>query len=152
MVTFGIGGLCLRFSNTFRVDSLYRFRKNVDKVKTDVCILKIDIRSKENNMKIQYTNDFSQKLGMGDPTTFFNPFILYENDNDDTKIIHYYIMNGLRLFIKIYSYVAHMLYARSLINNTVVPIDINKNKYFMSLNTKTTLFAWVDGNSNKNKT
>ena len=56
------------------------------------------------------------------------------------------------LYFKFNSFVAHMLYAWSFNHNIVVPIDINKNKYFMSLNTKTTLFAWVDGNSNKNKT
>ena len=39
IVNFGIRGLCLRFSNTFHVDILYRFRKSViDKFKTDICI------------------------------------------------------------------------------------------------------------------
>ena len=41
IVTFGISGLCLGFSNTSQVDSLYRLRKSVfDKIKTDVYIIK----------------------------------------------------------------------------------------------------------------
>ena len=37
IVTFGIRGLYLGFSNTSHVDSLYRFRKSVvDKVKFDI--------------------------------------------------------------------------------------------------------------------
>ena len=41
IVTFGIKGLCLGFSNTSYVVSLDKFRKSVfDKVKTEVCILK----------------------------------------------------------------------------------------------------------------
>ena len=36
----GIGELCLGFSNTYHVGSLYRFRKSVAyKIKTEVCIL-----------------------------------------------------------------------------------------------------------------
>ena len=39
MVTFGIMGLCLVFSNTSHIDSLDRFRKSVvDKVKFDIRI------------------------------------------------------------------------------------------------------------------
>ena len=39
IVTFGIRGLCLRFSNYSHVDNLERLRKHFfDKVKTEVCI------------------------------------------------------------------------------------------------------------------
>ena len=47
---------------------------------------------------------------MGDPTTCVYPFIYDENDSDDTKIIQYFITNGLVLCIKVDSYVAQMLY------------------------------------------
>ena len=46
-------------------------------------------------------------------------------------------MYGLGLCIKVDSYVAHMLYAWSFCNNTEVPIAINRNKYFISLNKNT---------------
>ena len=59
-------------------------------------------------------------------------------------------MHGLGLCIKVDSYVAHMFYACSFSHNTAVPIAKNNKKYFPSLNTNTTLFAWVYGNSNKN--
>ena len=67
--TFCIRRLCLGFSNTSHVDSLYRFRKPVvNWVKTYVCIKK-DNNSKENNIKIQYANEFIKKLGMGSTKT-----------------------------------------------------------------------------------
>ena len=68
------------------------------------------------------------------------------------EMIQYFIMHGLGLCIKVDSYVAHMLYAWSFSYNTEVPIAINKNKYFLCLNTKNTAFNWGDGNSNKNRT
>ena len=41
IVTFGIRGRCLGFSNTSRVDSLDRFRRTVvEKVKTYICLKK----------------------------------------------------------------------------------------------------------------
>ena len=57
-------------------------------------------------------------------------------------------MHALVLCIKVNSFVVHMVYAWSLSYNTEVPIDINKNKYFLSLNTHTTVFAWRADNSN----
>ena len=57
-------------------------------------------------------------------------------------------MNRLRLCIIIDIYVAHIFYAWFSSHNTEVPIAIDKNKYFLSLNTNITLFAWGDGNSN----
>ena len=76
IVNFGIGGLCLGFSNTSHVDSLDRFIKSfVDNIKTDVCIFIKENHSEENDMKIQYTNKFVQKLGMSDPTTCVYQFI-----------------------------------------------------------------------------
>ena len=60
-------------------------------------------------------------------------------------------MHGLGLCIKVDSYVAHMFYAWSFYHNTAVPIDIKKNKEFLSLDTNTTVFAWGSGNKNKNR-
>ena len=100
-------------------------------------------------MKIKYANESVQKLGMGDPITCVYQFIYNEKDSVDTKIIQYFIMHGLGLFIKMDSYVAHMFYSCSFSHNTVVPIAINKNKYFLSLNTNTTVFSWGAINSNK---
>ena len=48
---------------------------------------------------------------MGDPTTCVYQFIYDENYNEETGIIKYFIMHGLGLCIKVYSYVAHMLYS-----------------------------------------
>ena len=59
-------------------------------------------------------------------------------------------MHGLGLFIKVDSYVAHMFYAWSFSHNKSVPIAKNKNKYFLSFNTNTTVFDLGAGNSNKN--
>ena len=149
---FGIRYICLEFSNTPHVDSLYRLRKSVvDKVKTEVCIKKY-ISFKENNMKIQYTNKFSQKMGIGDPKTCVYQFIYDESYSDDTKIIQYFIMNVLGLCIKVDIYVAHMFYSWPFSHNTAVTIAINKNKYFPSLNSNTAVFDWGAGNSNKNRT
>ena len=61
-------------------------------------------------------------------------------------------MHVLGLYIKVDSCVAHMFYAWSLSHKTEVPIDIKKNKYFLSLDINTTLFSWGFGNSNKNRT
>ena len=47
------------------------------------------------------------------------------------------------------SYVAHMFYACSLSNSKAVYNSIYKNKYLLSFNTNTTLFAWGAVNSNK---
>ena len=43
-------------------------------------------------------------------------------------------------------------YCWTFSHNTEVPISINQNKYFLSLNTYTILFAWGDSNQNKNIT
>ena len=89
---------------------------------------------------------------MGDPTTCVYQFIYYENDNDYMKIIKYFIMHGLGLCIKVDSYVAHMFYEWSFSHNRTVPIYINKNEYFIYLNTKNTVFARRARNYNKNTT
>ena len=69
IVTFGIRGFCLGFSNTYYVDSSDRcIQSVVDKIKIDICILKIENHSKENNMKIQYLNESHQNLDISDPT------------------------------------------------------------------------------------
>ena len=89
---------------------------------------------------------------MGDTTTRIYQLIYDKNDNSDTKIIQYLILHGLGLCIKVDSYVAHMFYARSFSNNVAVPISIYNNKYFLSLNSNTTIFVWRAGNYNKNIT
>ena len=87
---------------------------------------------------------------MGDTTTCVYQFIYYKMDNNDIQITQYFIMNGLVLCIKVDSYVAHMFYACSFSHNTAVPIAKKKNKYFISLNTNTTVFSWGSSSSNKN--
>ena len=59
-------------------------------------------------------------------------------------------MHGLGLCIKVDIYVANVFYSWSFSNNTSVPIAKGRIKYFLSLNTNTTVFAWGAGNSNKN--
>ena len=39
--------------------------------------------------------------GMGDPITCVYQLIYDETDNDDTKIIQYYIIHGLKLCVKV---------------------------------------------------
>ena len=74
--SFGIRENFIGFSNTSHVDSLNRFRRSVvDKVKSDICILQKCYDSKENNIIIQYANEFVNKLGMGYPTTCVYQFI-----------------------------------------------------------------------------
>ena len=58
-----------------------------------------EYNSKGNNMKIEYANEFVQKLGFGDPTTCVYQLIYDEKENVDTKIIQYFIMHGLGLYI-----------------------------------------------------
>ena len=58
-------------------------------------------------MKIQYANNFVHKLGMGDPTTCVYHFIYHEKYKNDTQITQYFIMHGLRLCIKVDSYMAY---------------------------------------------
>ena len=100
-------------------------------------------------MKIYYANNFVHKLEIGDPTTFFYQFIYDENNINDTQITQYFIMHGLGLCIKVNSYVAHIFYECKCSNNTAVPIAINKNRYLLSFNTHTIVFALGAGNSNK---
>ena len=58
-------------------------------------------------------------------------------------------MEGLVICIKLNSYIAHILYAWSFIHNVSVPILIKHNKYYLSLYTNTTVFAWGDINQFK---
>ena len=79
ILAFGKRGLCLGFSNTSHVDILDMFRKSdIDKVKIDVFVV-FFCHSKDNNMKIQYANEFVQNLGMGYPTTCVYQFIYKKN-------------------------------------------------------------------------
>ena len=61
-----------------------------------------------------------------------------------------FVMHGLGIFIKLNSLVSHMFYARSFINNIELPISIDQNKYYLSLDTYIPVFAWGDGNNIKN--
>ena len=57
IIKFGIIGFCLGFSNTYNVGILDRYRDSiVDKVITELCILKYIYHSTEHNMKIKYAN------------------------------------------------------------------------------------------------
>ena len=103
-------------------------------------------------MKIKYVNEFVQKLEMCDSTACVYQLIYDENESDDTKIIQQFIMHGLGLLIKGYSYLSHMFYACSFSYNAAVQIHINKDTHFLSLNTNNTLFSWGVGNYNKNIT
>ena len=86
---------------------------------------------------------------MGYPTKCVYQFIYDEKDNNDTHITQYCIMHGLGLCIKVDSYVAHLFYTWSFSLNTAVSISKKNNKYFLSLNTNTTVFYWGAVNSNK---
>ena len=104
IITFVIGIFCLGFSNTSHADSLYRFRKTVvDKFRFDISIL--EKHYKEENIKIQYSNEFIQKMVLGDPTKFVYQLIFDENDSNDTKLIQYFIMHRLGLCIKLNNFV-----------------------------------------------
>ena len=100
-------------------------------------------------MKIKYANEFIINMRLGDSTTCLYQFIYDENDSNDTNIIQYCIMHGLRLWIKLNSFLAHIFYEWLLSNNTAVTIYIKQNKYFISLNTYTTVIDQGDRNSNK---
>ena len=80
-------------------------------------------------MIIQYANQLVQKLGMGDPITCVYQLIYDEIYNDGMNIIQYFIVIGLRLCIKVDSYVAHMFYAWSLSQITAVPIATKTHIY-----------------------
>ena len=71
------------------------------------------------------------------------------NDSNNTNIIQYLILHGLGLCTKLNSFVAHILYACSFSHKIEVTISNNHNKYYLSLNTYTTVFAWVAGNLKK---
>ena len=66
---------------------------------------------------------------LGDHITCVYQFIFDQNDSNDTKIVQYFIICGLRLCIKLNSFVAHMFYAWSLNNNTSVQIAINHSLF-----------------------
>ena len=79
---------------------------------------------------------------MGDPETCVYHFIYNEMDIFDKIIIQYFIMHGLGLCIKVDIHVSHMFYAWPFSHNAAVPISIEKNRNFLSLNKNTTVFSW----------
>ena len=91
-------------------------------------------------------------MGLVDPKPYVYRFIFDQYDSNDTKILQYFVMNGLGLCIKLNSYVSHMFYALAFIHNIEVPIDVKQNKYNIPLNTYNIDFSWGDSNSNKNIT
>ena len=103
-------------------------------------------------MRIEYANYFIVNMVLGDTTNFFYQFISNDNDSNYTKIIKYFITHRLGLRIKFDSFVAHMLYAWSFINNTALSIGMRKNIYFISLNKSTTVVDCRASNFNKNRT
>ena len=111
--------------------------------------LKKEYHPRENDTKTQYENESIQILGMDDPKNVFYQLFYDKNNSDDPTIIQYFIIQGLGLCIKVDSYMEHMFYVWSFIHNKSVPIAIKKNKYFIYLNTNTTVFDWGAGNSNK---
>ena len=100
---------------------------------------KTGISSKRKNMKMHYANGFVERLGICDPKKWVYKFSYDEKYSVYTEIIQYFIMHGLRLCIKVDSYVAHMFYAWSFSNNKEVPTAIKNNKYLLPLITHTTL-------------
>ena len=90
-------------------------------------------------------------MGLGYPTTRFYQFVFDKYDSNDKNIEQYFVMYGLVLCIKLNIYVTHMFYVWSFRHNTAVPIAIKQNKYYLSLNTYTTVFVWGSGYSNKNQ-
>ena len=61
-------------------------------------------------------------------------------------------MHGLGLCTKSISFISHVLYSLSFSHNKASPIDVNKKKYFFSLNVHTTVFDYGSGDENKNIT
>ena len=74
--------------------------------------------SKEYNMKINFANEFILKMVFDYLKTCVYQLIVYENDSNDTNIIQYFSMHGLLLFIKLNSFVSHMLYEWSFSHDT----------------------------------
>ena len=66
---------------------------------------------------------------LGDSTTCVYQFIFDKDNRNDTNILQYFVMQGLRLCIKRNSFVAHMFYAWSFVHNISVPIAINQIKF-----------------------
>ena len=70
-------------------------------------------------------------MGLGGTTACVFQLIFNKYDINEKNIIQYFIMHGLGLCIKLNCFVAHMFYAWSFSHDTVVPISINQNKYFV---------------------
>ena len=68
-------------------------------------------------MKIQYANESIINMILGDPTTCVYKLVYDENYSNDINVLQYFNMHGLVLYIKIDSFVAHMLYAWSFSHN-----------------------------------
>ena len=58
-------------------------------------------------------------------------------------------MDGLVICIKLNSDVSHIFYACPFSQNTDVLINMKQDKYYLSLDTYTTWFAWGDRNLEK---
>ena len=77
-----------------------------------------------------------------DTTTCVYQLIFDEDYSNVTNTILYFIFCGFGLCIKFDDFLAHIFYAWPFINNTAVTIDINNNKYLLSLNIYTNVFTW----------
>ena len=82
-------------------------------------------------MRKIYANEFIQNTVLVVTTTCVYQLIFHENDCNETKILQYFIMYELGLYIKLKCFVAHMFYAWTLSHNTSVPIYIKYNKYWI---------------------
>ena len=71
---------------------------------------------------MEYADEFIQHMGLGDPTLSVYHYIFDKEDSNDTKIIQYFVINGLWLCIKLDGFVSHMFYVWPLSHNTVVPV------------------------------
>ena len=88
-------------------------------------------------------------MGLGDPTTFVYQLEVGNEYSDDTHVLQQFVLNGPGLCIKLNCCVAHMFYAWSFSKNSEVPTVIEYNKYYLFLDTYSTVFSWGAGNSNK---
>ena len=73
----------------------------------------------------------------------FYPFIHDKLNENDTHIFQYFVMDGLRTFIKLKSDVTHMSHEWSFIHNTYVPVALNGGKLYPSLDSYGTFFPAV---------
>ena len=91
IITFVKRGLCLGFSNTSRVDSLYRLRKAVvENFNIDINHLTKKVPKKR---RFENANEFIHNMILGFNTTCVYKFIFGKYDSNDTNIIHCFVVH-----------------------------------------------------------